>query len=69
MKLEEYDMNNNMADTLHEKELLISRLDKLLYGAVEIREQKENKYISVHYREEGIQKQNTQVNLATNCIT
>lgn len=56
MKLEEYDMINIMADILHEKELLISRLDKLLYGAVELREQKENKYIYVHYREEGIQK-------------
>lgn len=49
-------MINNMADILHEKELLISRLDKLLYGAVELREQKENIYIYVHYREEGIQK-------------
>lgn len=56
MNLEVYDMINNIAEVLHEKELLISRLDKLLYGAVEIREKNGNKYIYVHYRDDGIQK-------------
>lgn len=49
-------MKNNIAELLHEKELLTSRLDKLLYGAVEIREKKENKYIYLHYREDGIKR-------------
>lgn len=47
-------MNNNIASILHEKELLTTRLDKLLYGSVEIREQNYKKYIYVHYREDGI---------------
>jgi len=49
-------MANNIAELLHEKELLTSRLDKLLYGAVEIREKKEKKYIYVHYREDGVKR-------------
>lgn len=47
-------MNNNIASILHERELLTTRLDKLLYGSVEIREQNKKKYIYVHYREDGI---------------
>jgi prophage maintenance system killer protein len=47
-------MTNNIASILHERELLTTRLDKLLYGSVEIREQNNKKYIYVHYREDGI---------------
>ncbi|MGD9679338.1 MAG: Fic family protein [Vulcanibacillus sp.] len=49
-------MANNIAELLHEKELLTSRLSKLLYGAVEIREKNEKKYIYVHYREDGVKQ-------------
>lgn len=49
-------MANNITELLHEKELLTSRLDKLLYGSVEIREKNEKKYIYVHYREYGVKR-------------
>lgn len=39
---------------LQNKELLENELKSLAYGAVEIRENGSNKYIYVHYREEGV---------------
>lgn len=36
------------------KQLLKTKLDSLSYGAVEIRQNNSNKYIYVHYREDGI---------------
>lgn len=44
----------NIAELLHEQELLNSRINKMLHGSVEIREQNEKKYIYVHYRDEGV---------------
>ena len=44
----------NVAELLHEQELLNSRINKMLHGSVEIREQNEKKYIYVHYRDEGV---------------
>ncbi|MCH5180767.1 MAG: Fic family protein [Erysipelotrichales bacterium] len=44
----------NIAKLLHEQELLITRLNKLLHGSIEIREANEKKYIYVHFREDGI---------------
>ena len=46
----------NVAKLLHEQELLKSRINKMIHGSVEIREQNEKKYIYVHYRDEGISK-------------
>jgi len=39
---------------VREKQLLEQQLKSLTYGAVEIRETNSNKYIYVHYREDGI---------------
>lgn len=39
---------------LQSKQLLEHKLNSLAYGAVEIREKNSNKYIYVHYREDGV---------------
>ena len=39
---------------LQSKQVLEHELQSLIYGSVEIRENKSNKYIYVHYREDGI---------------
>ena len=46
-------MNTTITELLHEKEILISRLNKMVYGSVEIRKNNEKKYIYVHYRLDG----------------
>ena len=46
-------MNITITELLHEKEILISRLNKMVYGSVEIRNNNEKKYIYVHYRLDG----------------
>lgn len=46
----------NISELLHEKELLKSRLEKMIYGSIEVREQNEKKYIYVHFREDGIKR-------------
>ncbi len=43
----------NVAELLHEQEMLKSRINKMIYGSIEIREQNNKKYIYVHFREEG----------------
>lgn len=44
----------NIAELLHEQEILKSRINKMIHGSLEIREQNEKKYIYVHYRDNGI---------------
>ena len=44
----------NVAELLHEQELLKSRINKMVYGSIEIRENNGKKYIYVHFRDEGI---------------
>jgi prophage maintenance system killer protein len=39
---------------LQEKSVVSSRLKKLIYGTIEIRESSNKKYIYVHYREDGV---------------
>ena len=39
---------------LQNKQLLEYELQSIAYGAVEIRENDSNKYIYVHYREDGV---------------
>lgn len=46
---------NNIATLVEEKALIIKKLKNLYYGSIEIREVKENKYIYVHRREDGVQ--------------
>ncbi len=47
-------MKNTVIELLHEKELLLKRLESLLYGSVIIRKQGDKKYIYLSYREQGI---------------
>ena len=44
----------NVAELLHEQELLKSRINKMIHGSIEIRENNGKKYIYVHFRDEGI---------------
>ena len=44
----------NISQLLHEKELLNARLEKMIYGSIEIRERNNKQYIYVHFRENGI---------------
>ena len=44
----------NIAELLHEQELLKSRINKMVHGSIEIRENNGKKYIYVHFRDEGI---------------
>ena len=43
----------NISKLLHEKELLESRINKMVHGSIEIREKNNKKYIYVHFRENG----------------
>ncbi len=45
---------DNIAKLLYEQELLQSSIEKLIYGSIEVRENKEKKYIYVHFRNDGI---------------
>lgn len=45
-----------IAKLLEEKNLIEARLEKLIYGSIEIREQNGKKLIYVHYREQGRQR-------------
>ena len=45
---------NEIISLVQKKQLIEQELNNLNYGAVEIRENKYNKYIYVHYREDGI---------------
>lgn len=44
----------NVAELLHEQEILKSRINKMVHGSIEIREQNDKKYIYVHFRDDGI---------------
>lgn len=46
---------NEIIKLIQSKENLEKELESLAYGAIEIRENNSNKYIYVHYREDGIQ--------------
>lgn len=39
----------NVAKLLNEQEILKSRINKMVYGSIEIREQNNKKYIYVHF--------------------
>lgn len=46
--------NFEVMSLLQDKEILETELNNLIYGSVEIRENESNKYIYVHYRNNGI---------------
>ena len=46
--------NMEIMNLLKNKQLYEDELKKIIYGSIEIRENSANKYIYVHYREEGI---------------
>lgn len=49
-------MEKNIADLLHERELISSQLEKMIYGSIEIRNTNGKEYIYVHKRIDGIKK-------------
>ena len=46
----------NVTELIQEKQLISSRLEKMIYGSIEIREQNDKQYIYVHYRDNGLKK-------------
>ena len=46
--------NTEVLSLLKEKQLLASQLNALIYGAIEVREATNKKYIYVHYRDTGV---------------
>ena len=48
------DDKNNVISLLDDLKKLKYKLDKLIYGTIEIRKNSSNEYIYVHYREDGI---------------
>ena len=42
-----------LMDVLNKRNSLQKRLDSLVYGSIEIRNNNTNKYIYVHYRDKG----------------
>ncbi len=46
----------NIALLLQEKNTLSARIEKTLYGSVDIREQNGKKYLYVHFREDGVSR-------------
>ena len=49
-------MENNISNLIHEREIINSRMGKMIYGSIEIRETKNNKFIYVHRRVDGIKE-------------
>lgn len=44
----------NILELLNEKKILESRINEMIHGSIEIREQNQRKYIYVHFRDNGI---------------
>lgn len=45
--------NYDIMNLINQKQLIQQRIDSMIYGSIEIREKDYNKYIYVHYRENG----------------
>ncbi len=45
---------DSIVSLLEEKSQIVKKLETIIYGSIEIRENKSNKYIYVHHREDGI---------------
>ena len=48
-------MNEKVLELLEQIKIIEFQLDNLIYGSIEIRESKNNKYLYCHSRENGIQ--------------
>lgn len=46
----------NISSLLQERNLLLTRIEKTLYGALDVRERNGKKYVYVHYREDGVSR-------------
>lgn len=46
----------NISSLLQERNLLLTRIEKTLYGALDVRERSGKKYVYVHYREDGVSR-------------
>ena len=49
-------MENNISNLIHEREMINSRMERMIYGSIEIREKSNNRYIYVHRRIDGIKE-------------
>lgn len=49
-------MENNISNLIHEREMINSRMERMIYGSIEIREKNNNRYIYVHRRIDGIKE-------------
>ena len=43
-------MENNISNLIHEREMINSRMERMIYGSIEIREKSNNRYIYVYRR-------------------
>ena len=41
-------MENNISNLIHEREMINSRMERMIYGSIEIREKSNNRYIYVY---------------------
>lgn len=48
------DSNIETMNMIQDKKMLENELHELVYGTIEVRESNSNKYIYVHYREDGV---------------
>ncbi len=46
----------NITELTQEKQLICSRLEKMIYGSIEIRERNNKQYVYVHYRDNGLKR-------------
>ena len=49
-------MENNISNLIHEREMINSRMESMIYGSIEIREKSNNRYVYVHRRIDGIKE-------------
>ena len=43
-------MENNISNLIHEREMINSRMERMIYGSIEIREKSNNRYTYVYRR-------------------
>ena len=48
-------MENNISNLIHEREMINSRMESMIYGSIEIREKSNNRYVYVHRRIDKIE--------------
>ena len=49
-------MENNISNLIHEREMINSRMERMIYGSLEIIEKSNNRSIYVHIRKDEIKE-------------